>query len=389
MGFVLNNERLMSGYITINMCVNNIKTNHAIHIIVARTFLVNSDPMNKIQVDHKHHNVVDNRACALRHVTVLENNQNKLQTATSKGIVQIDQYGNSINRWDSIKAASRDTGITDRKITTSCQNLQSTSDNNNFRWEDESRHKDMTNEYECYRYSSKAVPIVQMDLLGNVLKIWGSIGNAAKGMGGKSNCQILKQMNGQGHTAFNHTWRKASQQEIDIFLCDVPPESTYYGRWARFKINDIYTLVSTMGFIITDKGPIHKGCLDSNGYYNVTINRKNMRVSRVILMTFRPIDNPDNYDADHISGIKTDNSLDNLRWLTQQQNIVAAVGMPVIAYDLNKVAAARFESVRATALQFNVSVDVIRPHIDSRKIYYGYYLIFEKSLSHINNYSTL
>ena len=39
------------------------------------------------------------------------------------------------------------------------------------------------------------------------------------------------------------------------------------------------------------------------------------------MMTFCPIDNPDDYVVDHINGIRNDNRLENLRWVTQEKNL--------------------------------------------------------------------
>lgn len=47
---------------------------------------------------------------------------------------------------------------------------------------------------------------------------------------------------------------------------------------------------------------------------------KYYRVNRMILETFSPIENSENYVSDHINGIKDDNRLQNLRWVTQRRN---------------------------------------------------------------------
>ena len=41
---------------------------------------------------------------------------------------------------------------------------------------------------------------------------------------------------------------------------------------------------------------------------------------RMIMLTFSPIQNTENYIVDHINGKRDDNKLENLRWLTQRQN---------------------------------------------------------------------
>ena len=63
--------------------------------------------------------------------------------------------------------------------------------------------------------------------------------------------------------------------------------------------------------------------LNSNGYYTVTNKNKVYQVHRLIKETFDPIENSENYVVDHINGIRTDNHITNLRWVTQRQNCQA------------------------------------------------------------------
>lgn len=60
------------------------------------------------------------------------------------------------------------------------------------------------------------------------------------------------------------------------------------------------------------------------GYNYITdgITKKTWRVHRLVLLAFNPIDNEDDFDVDHINGIKTDNRLENLRWVSSQRNIL-------------------------------------------------------------------
>lgn len=45
---------------------------------------------------------------------------------------------------------------------------------------------------------------------------------------------------------------------------------------------------------------------------------------RAMMITFKPIANPDELQINHINGIKTDNSLDNLEWCTHLENLYHA-----------------------------------------------------------------
>lgn len=64
----------------------------------------------------------------------------------------------------------------------------------------------------------------------------------------------------------------------------------------------------------------HCGSKNKNGYLEVSINYKNYKVHRLVASVF--ISNPDNKEqVNHKDGNKTNNSVYNLEWCTQGENI--------------------------------------------------------------------
>ena len=61
-----------------------------------------------------------------------------------------------------------------------------------------------------------------------------------------------------------------------------------------------------------------KGKLDPNGYAVVTVDKKPLRVHRLVCMAWHGVC-PSGYSCDHINGDRSDNNKDNLRWSSVAQ----------------------------------------------------------------------
>lgn len=80
------------------------------------------------------------------------------------------------------------------------------------------------------------------------------------------------------------------------------------------------------------------GTTSAEGYTQFTYDGKHYQVHRVILETFNPIEHSERYVVDHVDGIKTNNELDNLRWMTIEENTsIGAVNRQKINYLINEL----------------------------------------------------
>lgn len=93
------------------------------------------------------------------------------------------------------------------------------------------------------------------------------------------------------------------------------------------------------------------------GYLEVKLSKfgkkKHKKIHRLVLETFLPNKDADKLTVNHKDEDKTNNSLENLEWMTVKQNIVYSQAHPVVRLDKNDNLIGVYESINEAARQIN------------------------------------
>ena len=172
-----NNNKITYGHSTGEyLSVSLKKTDFLVHRIVSQTFILN--PKNKMCVNHKDGNKINNKINNLEWTTHPENIQhaidNKLSSIT-KSIIQFDLDMNIINEFNSINDAAKKLNITRQNISSVCKNSNLTAGGFRFLFKDD---YDENKDYTIVENNKKSV--TQLDINKNYIKSYNTITLASK-----------------------------------------------------------------------------------------------------------------------------------------------------------------------------------------------------------------
>jgi hypothetical protein len=164
---------------------------------------------------------------------------------------------------------------------------------------------------------------------------------------------INKATKGSNKTSYGFKWKIVEPIYIEgeiwknVFINNISFDKYFVSNLARFK--------NSKGIIMEN----YK--IPKSGYISITIQKNKYFLHRLVASTF--IQNIDNKPAvNHIDGCKTNNNVNNLEWVTIQENnqhnynigLLKAFTRPIIQYDLDNNEINRFNSIKEASDKLNI-----------------------------------
>lgn len=139
-----------------------------------------------------------------------------------------------------------------------------------------------------------------------------------------------------------------------------------------------------------------------NGYlsYNITLNdgsKKRVYAHRLVAEAYIPNNNRSKTQVNHIDGDKKNNYVDNLEWVTPQENTVHSIENElkkqkhVYCFNKDKVLVAEYKNIKDAANAVNISISIIQQEVlkNIKTLSGNFYWSYDKTLGKTKNYSNL
>lgn len=134
------------------------------------------------------------------------------------------------------------------------------------------------------------------------------------------------------------------------------------------------------GFVKRE-GKILKPSLNKHGYKDVTLSKDNVRkkhrVNRLVAEAF--IENPENKEqVNHIDRDKTNNNVNNLEWVTRQENITHAYLLNnensnmILLKDDSEKAISQYSSIKSLSDSTNINSNKVLKTLKNNNVFFEY-----------------
>lgn len=189
-----------NGYYMVNLCKDKSHKSYLVHRLVAGAFI--SNPNKLPYINHKNEIRTDNRVenlewCTPEYNIEYSRVREKSTIKTSKAVCQYDLDGNLIKMYDSMKEAGNAIGA-DPSCIAKCCNCEIGSVHG-FIWKFKGDNREMERRIRKRR-------VIQKDLSGNTIKVWGSIKDAAIGTNSSVSGILLCCQGKRNKTSTNFKW---------------------------------------------------------------------------------------------------------------------------------------------------------------------------------------